>query len=81
LAVFDSVTNTVVQRVALTLKRQRHLGGLGDSRRLRELVRERVSEFASDMIDINIATLLACVSGSTISEFAGRVRRDLGARI
>ncbi len=63
-AVIDSVVKTVVQHVALSLRREGHLGGLGDSRRLRELVRQHVSTVVSESVDPNIETLLALTSVS-----------------
>lgn len=69
LATVDSVVNTVVQHVARSLRRQGHRGGLGDSRGLREVVRQHVLMLANEPVEPDIATLIS-VAFEAVPEWA-----------
>lgn len=58
-AVIDSATNSLVQLVGQELRRERHPGGLGDSRPLRADIRVRLSGLASEMVDPDVAILVS----------------------
>jgi hypothetical protein len=73
--IIDSATNSIMQRIAMTLKREGHPGGLGDSRRLRELVAHRVAALETEMVDADIATLISTMSES-IPEWVSFVLED-----
>jgi hypothetical protein len=68
----DTVTNSTVQLVARALLKQGQRGGLGDSRRLRVAIRDRVFDIIHKTGEYDIAKLVVSMS-STVPEWVSRV--------